>query len=203
MVRQIADGSSTYGGYIVVSRESGINSIEELRGKTIAFIDRTSASGYIYPLALFKSMGIDPELFFSKVAFLGNHLIALDAVLNRKIDAATIYSGALKAAKGKGMNIDGLKIIAKTERIPWDAFAANSNVPQQLVDRLTTALLALDSQTDKGKIILGGLLGINGFVHAEDKDYDGVRHIMSVVGEDEAYQLYNRLQDPRHLMKVF
>jgi phosphonate transport system substrate-binding protein len=53
--------SLTYKGVIFVRADSGINSIKDLKGKSFAFADRTSASGYLYPAGLMKEAGIGCE----------------------------------------------------------------------------------------------------------------------------------------------
>ncbi len=53
--------SLTYKGIIFVRADSGINSIKDLKGKSFAFADRTSTSGYLYPAGLMKEAGLNPD----------------------------------------------------------------------------------------------------------------------------------------------
>ncbi len=53
--------SLTYKGIVFVRADSGINTIKDLKGKSFAFADRTSTSGYLYPAGLMKEAGLDPK----------------------------------------------------------------------------------------------------------------------------------------------
>ncbi|MFQ5961148.1 MAG: phosphate/phosphite/phosphonate ABC transporter substrate-binding protein, partial [Candidatus Methylomirabilales bacterium] len=74
ILAEVYRGYPVYRGRIFVRRDSGITAIEELRGKSIAFADPVSESGYLYPLDIFVRAGLlkpgdDPQTFFSTVYF--------------------------------------------------------------------------------------------------------------------------------------
>ncbi|MCH7650610.1 MAG: PhnD/SsuA/transferrin family substrate-binding protein, partial [Nitrospinae bacterium] len=59
---------------IFVRKDSGLKTLADLKGKTIAFTDPISSSGYLYPLDLFKSEGLlhgPPEKYFKRIYFAG------------------------------------------------------------------------------------------------------------------------------------
>ncbi len=58
MVRNRWNGKSSFTSRIYVRRESGLKSLEDLRGKTMAFIDPASSSGYTYPMVLLIQRGL-------------------------------------------------------------------------------------------------------------------------------------------------
>ena len=92
---EIYNGKSTYISKIFVRRDSGISNIKDLNGKSIAFVDPISSSGYMYPLDIFKQKGLikdkdKAEQFFKKIYFSGGDEQALRAVLNNFVDAAGI-----------------------------------------------------------------------------------------------------------------
>src|SRR5882724_9108630 len=68
VVKNLWHGKSTFTSRIYVRRESGIKTVEELRGKTMAFVDPASSSGYIYPMVLLIQRGLvtnrDTKSFF-------------------------------------------------------------------------------------------------------------------------------------------
>src|SRR5512138_2159859 len=45
------DGTSTYHGYLFVRKDAGISEVEQMRGKRMAFVDRATTAGYVFPLA--------------------------------------------------------------------------------------------------------------------------------------------------------
>src|SRR6266511_5162271 len=58
--------STTYKSQILVRTDSGITSLNDLKGKKLAFVDTLSASGYVYPTLTIKNKtGQDPKTFFA------------------------------------------------------------------------------------------------------------------------------------------
>ncbi|MBI5507575.1 MAG: phosphate/phosphite/phosphonate ABC transporter substrate-binding protein [Deltaproteobacteria bacterium] len=181
LATQIADGSSTYAGYIVARDDSGLARAEDLKGKRCLFIDRASASGFIYPMAYLNGLEITPETFFKSIGFSRDHEKALDAVLHRDADAAAVASTVFKMYGDKGAEGRRLRILAKTGRIPYDAYCASPRLDQALVDRVRAALLDLSTRTAEGRQVLQGLTEINGFVAVGDDHYDEVRRVNDMV----------------------
>ena len=92
---EVYSGSPTYLSKIFVRKDSGIESPAELRGKTMAFVDPLSSSGYLFPLDTFRQAGLitsaeDAETFFRKIYFAGGDEQAIRAVLNKFVDAAGV-----------------------------------------------------------------------------------------------------------------
>jgi phosphonate transport system substrate-binding protein len=75
VVTQEKDGSIFYVAAMVVCKDSGINSIEDMKGHSLAFTDPNSASGYLIPSATLRAKGIDPTdgKFFTRTGFSGGH----------------------------------------------------------------------------------------------------------------------------------
>jgi trehalose/maltose transport system substrate-binding protein len=83
-------GWNVYWTEFVVARDSDIMSFEDLDGKTWAYPDATSTSGYLYPMALFTDMGITP----GETIEAGGHPQAVKAVYNGEADFGTAYFSA-------------------------------------------------------------------------------------------------------------
>ncbi|MGL5004533.1 MAG: phosphate/phosphite/phosphonate ABC transporter substrate-binding protein, partial [Casimicrobium sp.] len=60
------DGKPEYFAVMVTHPSTGIKSIDDLKGKTFAFGDKGSTSGYLIPFYEFQKRGIDPEKYFSR-----------------------------------------------------------------------------------------------------------------------------------------
>src|SRR5262245_4403314 len=77
VARNLWHGKATFTARIYVRRDGGIKTVEELRGRTIAFVDPASSSGYIYPMVMLVQRGLvknrDPKTFFREVLFAGSH----------------------------------------------------------------------------------------------------------------------------------
>ena len=100
-------GNTSYTSRIYVRKESGLKTLEELRGKTIAFVDPSSTSGYVYPMVMLIEKGLvrnkDPKTFFKEFVFSGSHDAGLMALLNGHVDALRIVRpGARAVPEGPG-----------------------------------------------------------------------------------------------------
>ena len=80
------DGSIDYVAVMLTRKDSGITSLEEMKGHSLAFADPNSASGYLLPSATLRARGIDlaDGKYFSRVGFSGGHEQGVVAVLNRR-----------------------------------------------------------------------------------------------------------------------
>jgi phosphonate transport system substrate-binding protein len=92
LVTREADGSTSYIAVMYVRADSGITSLEQMRGKSMAWADPNSASGYLIPRAELRTAGISPEQFFSRTGFAGGHEQAIVAVLGRQYDAGVTWA---------------------------------------------------------------------------------------------------------------
>ena len=176
-------GAATYTARIFVRRESGIRTLEELRGRRIAFVDPTSTSGYIYPMVLLIKAGLvrnrDPKTFFREAVFAGAHDAALLALLNGTVDAAAVFDDAPQRLLPDKARAAELLVVAESAPIPNDGVCARQGLEADLVERLTQALLSLNRPEHRE--ILRRLYNIDGLVPARDQDYDPVREAVDTL----------------------
>lgn len=178
VVSHVADGSPTYQGYVLVTADSPYRRLEDLRGRRVCWVDPESTSGYLYPRAVLRKRGIDPDEFFAPPPiFTGNHAAAIDTLLAGGCDVASVYSGALKESWTRGVDREALRILYKTDRIPYDAYCLRPGLPESLAIGIRRALLSISTRTGEGRVILGRATRINGFMIAYDDAYDPVREI--------------------------
>jgi phosphonate transport system substrate-binding protein len=173
----IAEGSPTYSGYIVGRSDLGIRSIEELKGLRFGFVDEHSASGYLYPSAFLLSNGLEPEKDFRELVFTGRHDSLMNHLISGRIDAGATFSGALLNAEDAGLDIEQIEIIAKTGRIPYDAWVTRPALHPSVVARLQASLLSLSTRDRMGRRVLRPLKSINAFAPITDAHYDQVRAV--------------------------
>jgi phosphonate transport system substrate-binding protein len=183
-LRTIRYGSSVYFGQIITKAGSGIKTISDLQGKTIAYTDVLSTSGYLYPKDLLRRRHIKP----GKESFAKTHDEVVKLVYEGKVDAgATFHSppskdGTIRDARAglKKTHPDIEKkviIITTTDPIPNDPIVFSKDMDGQVASKLYVALVKL-STTEKGKEVLQDLYATEGFVRASDADYNSVRHVM-------------------------
>ena len=94
---------ATYHSIIIARPDHGIHGLKDLGGKTFAFVDPGSTSGFLFPKAGLIKAGYDPDTYFSRVIFSGGHDASAIAVQNGKVDAAAIADALLETAFNRGM----------------------------------------------------------------------------------------------------
>jgi len=91
-----ADGSYGYEMEIIVPADSPIQSMADLKGKTLAFTSPTSNSGFKAPSAILQSkFGLEADKDF-KTTFSGKHDNSILGVANKDYEAAAIANSVLK-----------------------------------------------------------------------------------------------------------
>lgn len=173
---QKMDGSTGYYGVIITKRGSGLKSLKDIKGKTYAFNDPNSTSGYLVPMTYFlKEAKIVPEKYFSRVVFSGSHEASILSVKMGKVDAASTndLDLAREVEAGKTSNQD-FNIIWKSNIIPGSPLVARGSLPYSFVLKLQKTLLAFDDPKGLKK------LQLKGFVKTEDSDYDSIRAMKKV-----------------------
>jgi len=173
LVRRKKFGSSQYYSVIVVRKESGIEGIEDLKGKSFAFTDKESTTGYLLPMAMMRQQGIhDPERYFSEVIYTGNHDSALLAVFTQRMQAAAMSSTRWQPENPR---IKELKIIWKSAPIFLGPFSVRAGLDKTLEQRIKNAFLRIGTTPDTQA--LSEHIQIEGFEEAGDRDYDSIRRV--------------------------
>jgi phosphonate transport system substrate-binding protein len=173
----VSGGARTYQSVIVTRMGSGLQSLRSLRGKVMCWSSPTSTSGYLFPRALLRSQQLDPDRMFGSVTFSGDHLSSLRAVREGSCDGAGVDSTTFLNAQEEGVSPNAFQVIATTDAIPFDAFAASPSLPKQEREALRAALLAAAPGTPAAAGLRGMFLKIDGFVPADDASYDVVRRV--------------------------
>ena len=151
---QEKDGGISYVAVAYVRADSGITSLDQLKGKSLAWADPNSASGYLIPRSEFRAMGIDPESgkYFGRTGFGGGHEQAVVAVINKQYDAGVTWAsgigdvnegytrGALRImVEKKLLDMHDLRIIWKSRPIVNGPLAVRGDTP----DAFKADMLAL------------------------------------------------------------
>jgi phosphate/phosphite/phosphonate ABC transporter binding protein len=181
LVTNISEGSSTYSGYIVARADAEFRTVQDFRGRRFGFVDLDSSSGYLYPYAFFVEQGLRPERDFKQIIMTKRHDLAIEALLKGEIDATGTFSAALLNASAQGLDVNQLRIVARTGRIPYDAWCAQERLDPSVRRRLKQALLQLSTRTVAGRKILEPLKPLNGFGPATDAMYEEIRKMKASV----------------------
>jgi phosphonate transport system substrate-binding protein len=175
-----------YYSVIVTRKNSRYRKIEDLKNKTIAFVDEKSASGYLYPEVMFKKKKINPAKFFKKILFKGNHQAAVQAVISGEADAAAVYSND-KAGKDTAWREYGAdkgknqRILWVSEAIPNDPFCVRKDFYEKyprFTHDMMFALIDLGMTDAGGVSMLKKLLDVKELKLATTRQYDPVREMV-------------------------
>lgn len=174
---EVYSGKASYVSRIFVRKDSGITKIEDLRDKSIAFVDPISSSGYMYPLDIFNAAGLIDgrgEDFFGDIYFAGGDQQAIRAVYHGFTDAAGIgqYSFNLLRPEER----DELISIGQSRPIPSHCLVARKDLNQNTLETLKQSLLALNEEGPNHGL-LKHLYGVDGYVEVTPEDYAEVEKL--------------------------
>ena len=184
VVRNLWHGKSSFTSRIYVRKDSGLKILEDLRGKTMAFIDPASSSGYTFPMVLLIQRGLvknrDPKTFFREVVYAGAHDAAMRALLNGHVDAIASFDMAREQYLSDPAEREKIAFVAETPPIPEAGIAARDGLDAAVFARVRAALLQLRGPAYAA--LLKRVYDIDGFEPAEDRDYDPVRAAVELLG---------------------
>jgi phosphonate transport system substrate-binding protein len=184
LVRNVWHGKSTFTSRIYVRKESGLRQLEDLRGKTMAFVDPASSSGYIYPMVMLIQKGLvknrDPKTFLREVVYSGAHDASMRALLNGHVDAIASFDMAREQYLKDPVDRDRIVHIAESAPIPEAGIATREGFDPALAERVRGALLQI--RGPQHAALLGRLYEIDGFEPASDGDYAPIRAAIELLG---------------------
>ena len=184
VLKVVRRGQDTYYGLIITRVDSGIETLEDLKGGTFAFVDAASASGHLYPRALLLKHGVDPDTDLERYIFAGGHDSAVLAVYKGNVAAAAIYDDAREKFTETMPEVsEQTKIIGKTDPIPSDTVTIAADVPPEVTAAITQALIEL-VHTEEGRQAMYEIYNIEDLVAADDGDYDSVRDMAAILDLD-------------------
>ncbi len=137
------DGKPEYFAIMVTHPDSGIKSPADLKGRTFAFGDKGSTSGYLIPLHYFMKQGIEPEKYFGKLLYTKHQAIETQ-VTSGQLDAGADYNRNRNAMIEQGLiSADKSRVIWQSDPLPNDAFAVSEGISKDrvLVAKLQAALV--------------------------------------------------------------
>lgn len=173
--------SKTYPWQVIVHADSGIKTLDDLKGKRFAFGDPLSTSSFLFPAAYIKEKyNADPDKYFSQTVFAGGHDKVVVAVYNKQVDGGATYGPNQGAPESDGRSrvlstlpdvMTKVVRILEADKIPNDTVSVRKGLPKEVTDKIRAALLKV-SKTDQGLKLLKDLYSIDGLAEASPSDYD-------------------------------
>jgi len=186
-------GAEGYYSVIVVRADSPFQTLADLRGRSLAWADPNSTSGFVFPSYYLRKEGIEIERFFSRTGFAGNHETAVLAVLNGSYDAAATHwtnerRGNVPRMVEKGMIPEGsMRMIWRTALIPNSPFVTRTDLPAALQEAFREAMLTMHERDPAALAALSSTT--SRFAPARHEDYVDV---IAVTEENEARRRQRR-----------
>lgn len=190
LLRVVRDNNQiNYRGQIVARTDRGIDSLEDLNDKSIAYVDPSSTSGYILPKALLDEKGIKPL----EVVFGMKHDNVITMVYQGQVDAGATYYAPPDPETGKILDArmrvqtqfpdveKKVKIIALTDEIPNDPIVFRKDLPEEMKKKIVNAMIKFVS-TPKGQEAMYRIYDIRNLIPAKDSDYNVLRDKLKKLG---------------------
>lgn len=171
LLKTLEGASPYYEGAIVVKKGRGIKTVEDLKGKRMAFVDEASTSGFFLQNRMLNERGYSALSFFSGFEFVGSHDRALQLVYDGRFDAASVGLLAMNVA---GVDTRELEVIAKTPRIPNAPILVNNSVDAVSRSRIYDLLIAPGKHAGGPAFIkaLDDIDRFSGFTTADTAEYE-------------------------------
>ncbi len=163
-------GRTFYHSKIITHKDSGIKTVQDLKGRNFAFVDPSSTSGHLFPKAGLMKVGFNPDKDFGRVIFSGSHDSSAIAVQNKKVDAAAIADRIFDQAVAKGLvKQEDIVTVWSSDPIPESPTVWRRDLPADLKRRIQAAFLEVKDipWSDQGML--------NGFKPTNDAAYNVIR----------------------------
>lgn len=171
--------SHTYKSILIAPCDSGIKSIQDMKGKSVAFVDPASTSGGLMPTYMVKKeTGMMPQEFFGKFTYAGSHDAAELAVKNKTVDAAADNDITYEKMLAKGLISKQTNCVVKeSDPLPGSPLVYRSDLPSDMKAKIQDAIL--NAHKD---IKVSGYGNLSHYVAVGPKDYQMIRDMVKELG---------------------
>ena len=178
---------------ITNSANTEINSIADIKGKTIAFVDPDSTSGNLVPTAEILQAFADENLtsedlhtngkFFEAASYSGKHQAGLQAVIKGDVDVVPISDNILESeiANGNAAESD-IKIIHTSGAIPAEAMVVRADLDEETKAKVQKFLLGYDNEAYFEQVIKNPIAR---FVECSIEDYQEIIDLNKLLNTEE------------------
>lgn len=171
-------GSTTYQSVVVVNTSAGINKIDDISGKNVAFGDKASTSSHLIPKSMLAEKGLVAGKQY-KENFVGAHDAVAIAVQNGHAQAGGLSKPIFETLVSRGLiNPDKVKVLEESKPFPQYPWTMRSNLKPELKEKIRLVFLNIqDPEVLKS-------FKADGFGPITDRDYDSVRDLGKILNLD-------------------
>jgi len=170
LVTSLRGGAAEFCSVLFVRADADVYTLDDLRGSTVAWVDRCSAAGYLFPRLHLVDEGMRVEKLFAREEFLGTHHAVVRAVFDGKADVGATFGGPPSAGEDADERSGfhdveprvPVRVIFRSAPVPSDAVVCDASLPTDLRIRVTSALIHLGTFA-VGRRVTRRLFGADGF----------------------------------------
>ncbi len=151
-----------FAGVLLVREDAPFQTLADLRGRKVAYVDGTSTTGYLLPASALARAGVEVAAHLA-----GSHDAAVAALRDGTVDAAATFAAPRP----------GLRALAPTGTVPNEPVFFAARVQPAARARVEAALVEL-AATAEGQALLGRIAGITGFAPIDDEAYRAVHDLL-------------------------
>jgi phosphonate transport system substrate-binding protein len=177
-------GGPGYRGTLITKKGSGLDSIDKLKGRSLAFTEAASTSGFLAPTVLFpdKIGGKSVQDYFGRTVFTGAHDSSILAVKEGQVDAAFSNDMSMERALAAGLiKKDDLNILWYSPVVPRDSFSWRKSLAPSIRAKIKEAFLTFPKKGTgcKGCDIFWNMMKGTTFIEVDDSTYDVTRKLVA------------------------
>jgi len=178
------DSDASYFAYFVVPADSKLQTLEEIKGKTLALNSIGSTSGDLIPQVELMKVGLSVKNKddFEKVYYAGSHDACLMAVLNKHVDVCGMSSRNFDARISDGtFKLEQVRIIHRSNPVPPPPLAYSKKLPIEVRNKIKQATLEAHKYGT-----IGGYGGeMSHYIEVTDADYDLLREVDKLLSSQQ------------------
>jgi phosphate/phosphite/phosphonate ABC transporter binding protein len=179
-------GSAAYHACLIVREDSPWKTVEQVRGARAAWVDRSSAAGYVFPRLLLAAHGVDPANAFEQEVFVQSHAEVVRHIVSGQADIGATFASLSPAGKilrggwtdPDGSNARPVRALATFGPIPNDAMAASTALAPELRAALGRAALHATSSPAL-RAALRHLFGADALAPVAEETYAELRTLVA------------------------
>ena len=172
----IYKGKPLYHSFVIVHKDSPHQSLNDLKGKTFAFSDPESNSGYLYPQYLLAQQGTNKGSFFHQTFFTFNHTETVEAVAEQFANAGAVDSYIWEYLKEFRPELaDKTRVIMKSPAFGFPPLVSRLGVDQETVWRMKKVINEMNDDPNGRKFLNG--LKLDGFGDYPASLFDNIREM--------------------------
>lgn len=189
---------SAYQAALFVRADAPFQTLESLRGKSVAWVDKDSCAGFLFPALELRTQGFALSALFAQQSFLESHARVVRAVNNGDVDAGATYV-QLHGVTDSAPSLESVQTelssklalvgwapfvapsamrpLLVSRSIPSDALCITNAVPSPLRETLLRYLLSTSANAKLSRLFRG-LMNADRFVVRTPETYEAVRTAM-------------------------